>query len=86
MTGKQIRTIRKKLGLTQEKFAAAVGVTFQSVNRWENDQHEASEIAIKSIQNISAGKRAKTYQPKPLRHECVCGRVIWFLPSARKPR
>jgi len=31
-----VRELRKRLGLTQEKFAARLGVTFPTVNRWEN--------------------------------------------------
>lgn len=31
-----IRDLRDKRGLTQEEFAAKVGITFSTVNRWEN--------------------------------------------------
>ena len=36
MSGDEIRTLRKRLGLTQEEFAHAVAVTFSTVNRWES--------------------------------------------------
>jgi len=35
MNGKQIREIRKNLGLTQVEFAKAMTVSFATVNRWE---------------------------------------------------
>lgn len=35
----QIRSIRKKEGLTQEAFADKVGVTRQAVSNWENDKN-----------------------------------------------
>ena len=34
--GKHIRELRKKKNLTQEQFAEKLGVSFQSVSRWEN--------------------------------------------------
>ncbi len=37
-----IREIRKRTGLTQEKFAARLGVTFPTINRWENGRARPS--------------------------------------------
>jgi putative transcriptional regulator len=34
--GQLIREVRLLTGLTQEQFAAAVGVTYPTVNHWEN--------------------------------------------------
>lgn len=47
-----IRTIRKRLGITQEKFAARLGVTFTSVNRWENGRTRPSPLALRQIEDI----------------------------------
>ena len=33
---KIVKKLRIELGLTQEQFAAKIGVTFSTVNRWEN--------------------------------------------------
>jgi transcriptional regulator with XRE-family HTH domain len=33
---KMVRKRRIAIGLTQEQFAAKVGVTYSTVNRWEN--------------------------------------------------
>ena len=38
MKGKQIRDIRKYLGLTQVEFAKAMTVSFATVNRWEGNR------------------------------------------------
>lgn len=47
-----IRTIRTRLGMTQEKFAARLGVTFTSVNRWENGRTKPSPLALRQIEDI----------------------------------
>ena len=48
--GELIRDIRQNLGLTQEEFAAAIGVTFSTVNRWENGRAKPSRLAGKNIE------------------------------------
>jgi DNA-binding XRE family transcriptional regulator len=35
-----IKELRKKLILTQAEFAELLGVSFQSINRWERGKHE----------------------------------------------
>ena len=35
-----IKTLREKLFLSQSEFAERLGVSFATVNRWENDKHE----------------------------------------------
>ena len=34
--GENIRAFRKRKDMTQEEFANLLGVTYQSVSRWEN--------------------------------------------------
>lgn len=48
----QIKEIRKKLNLSQEEFAKKLGVSFTSVNRWENGQTKPSKLAKKQIVNL----------------------------------
>lgn len=50
--GKFIRELRQEIGLTQEKFAALLGVTWLTVNRWENGRTQPSPLAIKQIEEI----------------------------------
>jgi putative transcriptional regulator len=40
--GPLIRELRHRMGLTQEKLAARLGVSLQTINRWENDRASAS--------------------------------------------
>jgi len=43
-----VRELRQRLGLTQEQFAAKLGVTFATVNRWENRRAKPSRIGNRS--------------------------------------
>lgn len=44
-----IRQLRKRLGLTQEQLAARIGVTFPTINRWENGRTTPSPLALRTI-------------------------------------
>lgn len=44
-----VRQLRQLLGLTQEQFAAEVGVTLVTINRWENNRAKPLPLAIKQI-------------------------------------
>jgi len=48
--GQIIREIRLEMRLTQEQFAAEIGVTFPTVNRWENGRAQPSTLALKQIE------------------------------------
>lgn len=49
---KIIKKLRTTLGLTQEQFAAKLGVTFSTVNRWENGKGKPSPLAMKQIEKL----------------------------------
>jgi putative transcriptional regulator len=49
---KMIRKVRSALELTQEQFAARVGVTVSTVNRWENDKGTPSPLALRQIEKL----------------------------------
>jgi transcriptional regulator with XRE-family HTH domain len=57
-----IRELRQQLALSQEKFAAELGVSLRTVNRWENGSTVPSQMALKLIEEMlqkmgEAGKR-----------------------------
>ena len=54
-----IRKLRAKLGLTQEQFAAKVGVTWSTVNRWENGRGSPSPLAMRRIEELQERPRAR---------------------------
>jgi transcriptional regulator with XRE-family HTH domain len=47
-----VRELRELTGLTQEKFAARLGVTFPTINRWENDRAKPSPLAMEKIESL----------------------------------
>ncbi|MEH2122312.1 helix-turn-helix domain-containing protein [Nostoc sp.] len=57
-----IRELRQQLNLSQEKFAAKLGVSLRTVNRWENGSTVPSQMALKLIEEMlqkmgESGKR-----------------------------
>lgn len=54
-----IRSIRHDLHLSQEKFANLLGVSFSSLNRWENHKAMPSALALKNINTYCQSLRDK---------------------------
>ena len=54
-----VRELRDRTGLTQEKFAARLGVTFPTINRWENGRARPSPLAMEKIQALLRSMGAK---------------------------
>ncbi len=52
-----IRQLRADLGLTQEQFAAKLGITFSTVNRWENSVSKPSPLAMLRIKRLQKQKK-----------------------------
>jgi putative transcriptional regulator len=47
-----IRKLRHLTGLSQEQFAAKLGVAFSTINRWENGHMQPSPLALKQLKTI----------------------------------
>jgi putative transcriptional regulator len=47
--GARVRELREYLHLTQEAMAERLGVSFATVNRWENGWTEPSKLALRQI-------------------------------------
>ena len=47
-----VRELRERTGLTQEKFAARLGVTFPTINRWENGRARPSPLAMQRLEEL----------------------------------
>ena len=60
MTSGEIRALREKLGWTQVALAEAIGVTSNTVARWERGEMAISEPAARLLQKIAAEQRSRT--------------------------
>ena len=47
MTPRQVKALRKKLGITQSELARRLGVGRAAVNNWERDSQKPSAMAVK---------------------------------------
>jgi SNF2 family DNA or RNA helicase len=54
MRAEEIKKLRKSLDLTQHEFAARLGVSFSTVNRWEKGWNEPQPDRLKRIRELQA--------------------------------
>jgi putative transcriptional regulator len=47
-----VRELRSTMQLSQEKFADELGMTFATINRWENGHATPSPLALKQIEML----------------------------------
>lgn len=52
--GQLIRDLRQSVGSTQEQFAEALGVSFSTLNRWENEHMQPSPLALRQVESVLA--------------------------------
>lgn len=53
MNPEQIRELRKSMSLTQQQFAELLGVSFVTLNRWENGQSKPSAMGISKLRGLA---------------------------------
>ena len=51
----RVRSVRERLELTQAQLAERIGVSFATVNRWENGQTRPARLAWRQILDLEAG-------------------------------
>jgi len=59
----RIKRLRGRLGLTQGQLAERLGVSFATVNRWENRQSRPSRLAWEQIERLSSGSHEASTAP-----------------------
>jgi transcriptional regulator with XRE-family HTH domain len=63
--GEQIRKYRSRVGLTQAELADRLGVSFATVNRWENGQTKPSPLSWQQLVRLDEGEEIKS-ESKPI--------------------
>jgi len=58
-----IKTLRRRLELTQEQFAAKVGVTYGTVNNWENGKRMPLPFLLKRLVEMRDELEAQDKKP-----------------------
>ena len=61
----RVKNLRERLGLTQTQMAERIGVSFATVNRWENSQSKPTRLAWRGIVDLEADVRAPAQQAEP---------------------
>lgn len=49
MFSDQVKKVRERLNYSQDKLANTLGVSFATINRWENSKNAPSKLARKSF-------------------------------------
>lgn len=49
MFSEQVKQVHALLNFSQDKLAKMLGVSFSTINRWENSKNEPSKLAKKSF-------------------------------------
>lgn len=49
-----VKSLRMRMGLTQERFANELGVTFSTVNQWENGHRKPLPFLLKRLREMDA--------------------------------
>ncbi len=64
----RVKGLRQRLNLTQEQFAQKVGVTYSTVNHWENGKRSPQPFLLRRLQEINEELKASgATLPEPRR-------------------
>jgi transcriptional regulator with XRE-family HTH domain len=59
-----VKRLRERMGLTQEQFAREVGVTFSTVNQWENGHRRPQPYLLKRLLEMEASLEQQNWAAK----------------------
>lgn len=55
----KIKFVRSELELSQEELAHKIGVSFATINRWENEAYKPSRLAQKAFEDFCKDENIK---------------------------
>lgn len=58
-----VKDLRKRLNLTQEQFAKEVGVTFSTVNQWENGRRRPQPFLLNRLLEMQMTRHNRNVPP-----------------------
>ena len=58
-----VKDLRKRLNLTQEQFAKEVGVTFSTVNQWENGRRRPQPFLLNRLLEMQMTRHSRNVPP-----------------------
>ena len=58
-----VKRLRRQLRLTQEQFAHAIGVTYSTVNHWENGKRAPQPFLLRRLQDMEKRLRSRSAPP-----------------------
>lgn len=61
MTPADIKKLREDMGLTQERLARELDISFSTVNRWENGKSRPKGVFLRALEQF----RAQAYRKEP---------------------
>ena len=82
--GLKIKVLRQQAGLSQEKLAEMVGVTFQQVQKYENGQTTLNVIKLQLIAEALQVSVTEFFNAKPAEHVRLTGEEDQLLQAFRR--
>lgn len=67
--GMKIKQLRQQAGLSQEKLAEMVGVTFQQIQKYENGHTTLNILKLQHIANALKVSVSELFSSTPMQHE-----------------
>lgn len=62
-----VKRLRERMSLTQEQFAQEVGVTYSTVNQWENGKRHPQPFLLKRLLEIESSLNARKTKRQKVR-------------------
>lgn len=77
-----LKKAREQIGLSQQSFADQLGVSFSTVNRWEQGRHVPNKITIKAIEALCKEHNIQFSYSEEDKYAEDCKPVFYSTPSS----